>query len=471
MSVAALDTPPSSDVEAATNLPPSPPLSPTKSARLSLRVVDRLIGTLRLQRRGQFNAHSDWLVFKLSEAEYAQFGERLREEPGLLGWWEDKVRHDWDAQDGRLVLRMPSALHERFTASIERTIYGAIGELAQRVEENAEKGGGKQAGDDGKLAAELRRVYEGGSTTVQLKAPPKLVRLPGSSQESDSSSEHEEKVVKRSPDASYYHPSQPYHPTLVIEVSYSQRQKDLPRLVESYIIESAHAIRAVLCIKLPYLSPAAQANLQKRAECDKAASYSLWRPCFVTSDGKSTSPANEDRIDSIGACEEQVKGARFRDAAGNFLAGSLELRLTDLLPAGSEVLERISPTSEMVVRIDHRELFDALTEAEEALWPSDQKKEEMKTLAEKMEAARPKRFMKRKRSPSEELSDGREEAFLLQEMREQEKDAEADREYVETARRVRRNVTLEDGEMEVVGGASTAGHGDEDRVEAFRDVG
>ena len=469
MSVAALDTPPSSDVEPAANLPPSPPLSPTKRARRSLSTVDRLIRTLRLQRRGGHDTSSDWRVVKLSEAEYEQFQQRLRQEPALLDWFEGKLRYDWDPQDGRLVVRMPSALHERFNASIEGAIDGAIADLGRRLGQSGEKGDSGRAVEDGKLAAELGKLYKGRSATIELKVPPNLISPSDGSQESGSSSKQEsEKIVKRSPDASFYHPSQPDHPTLVVEVSYSQQQKDLPYLADSYIVDSAHAIRAVLCIKLPYLSPAAQANPKKRAHWDKTAEYSLWRPTFYTADGKRSSLSNDE---AIGGCEEDVRGAGFRDASGKLVGGALTLRPDDLLPLDAEVLGNSSPTSDLVVRIDHRRLCDALDDAEAAMHPSETMKEELKRVAERREALRPRRFRKRKRSPSEELSDGREESFLLQEMRERERNDKADGEYIETARRVRRKVTLEDDGVEVVAGASTACHTSNDHAEPSREVG
>ena len=81
--------------------------------------------------------------------------------------------------------------------------------------------------------------------------------LESSSQESGES-EVGEKVVRRSPDATFYHPAQPDYPTLIAEVSYSQQQKDLPVLAKSYIIDSSHAICTVVGFKIPYLPPGAR---------------------------------------------------------------------------------------------------------------------------------------------------------------------------------------------------------------------
>ena len=463
MSVATLDTPPSSDGEPTANLPPSPPLSPTKRARLSLRAVDRLIGTFRLARRGILDTSSDWRVFQLSEAEFEQFHHRLRQEPALLGYFEDKVRYDWDPAEGRLVWRMPAPLHERFNRSVEDAIAGAIRGLVGQLEEkaqNAQSGGSTSAGEDGELAAELRQLDKGGSTTFELRVPPKSGSLSGS--EESAEAEAEEKVGRKSPDATFYHPSQRDHPTLVMEVSYSQQQKDLPRLADTYIVGSSHAIRAVLCIKLPYLTPAAHAHAKKLADGDQTATYSLWRPSFLTISGKGTEE------ETMGRCKEDVKAQRFRDGAGKLVNGHLELRPEDLLPLGSEVLDRIDPTSKLAVRIDHRELYDALQKAEAAEYPSEKEQEELKKWAQNREALRPKRFRRRTSSPDEQLSDGREEVFLLQEMRERQKEAEADDEYTETARRVRRKVTLEE---DVVGGASTSSRGGEGRAEVEGEAG
>ena len=81
---------------------------------------------------------------------------------------------------------------------------------------------------------------------------------------------------KRSPDATLFHPAQPKLPTVVIEVAYSQHQKDMPRLAESYIIDSSHAIQAVVGFKIPYLQPVGQAKSKSNA--DKTAWLSIWRP-------------------------------------------------------------------------------------------------------------------------------------------------------------------------------------------------
>ena len=57
-------------------------------------------------------------------------------------------------------------------------------------------------------------------------------QLENSGQESQDS-ETKEKVVRRSPDATFYHPAQPQLPMLVVEIAHSQSKKDLAAVCES----------------------------------------------------------------------------------------------------------------------------------------------------------------------------------------------------------------------------------------------
>ena len=217
-----------------------------------------------MRKAGRLNygeAGSDWVTFRLSRAEYADFESRLRGDEALWGWYVDKVRYDWEPEEGRgrYVLRMPTAVHEIFTLKVEDGVAAGITTLADRLGES-----GKE--DDGKVAEELKKIYKGRHTTLELRVP----KLENSSQESAADSNTEETVVKGSPDATFYHPSQAELPCLVLEVSYSQQQKYLPRLAESYIIDSQHAIRCVVGLDITYQSH----GKKKENKVDKSATVS-----------------------------------------------------------------------------------------------------------------------------------------------------------------------------------------------------
>lgn len=85
---------------------------------------------------------------------------------------------------------------------------------------------------------------------------------------------------KRCPDASFQYDSTKY-PQVVLEVAYSQMEKNLPNIAESYIIGSAGNIRVVVGINLNYL------RKNTKGPKTKLATLSIWRPKFwLGDDGK-----------------------------------------------------------------------------------------------------------------------------------------------------------------------------------------
>lgn len=73
---------------------------------------------------------------------------------------------------------------------------------------------------------------------------------------------------KRSPDMSYGH-NRAQFPGLVIEVSYSQKAKDLPRLADDYILGSDGSIKTVVGFDLDYKDSA-------------TARVYVWQPRYTT---------------------------------------------------------------------------------------------------------------------------------------------------------------------------------------------
>lgn len=295
-----------------------------------------------------------------------------------------------------MTLRMPSAVHERFTASVEDRIFSAIEDLAERlVEEQHDE-----------IATALKCIYKGRSTTLELHAP----KLENSSQESDAA----EKVLRRSPDATFYCIGGDGEggaglPALVVEVSYSQQRKDLPRLAESYIVDSRHAIRCVVGLDITYT------NAKGKVPKDHTATVSVWRPEVV----------NDEEGDEVGVCACDVHEMPFRGSQGITCEGEIQLTLADLLP--KPILEKLPATAydEHIV-IPFSDLGAFLYKAELDATPRP-----------KPIAASPKKFRKRKRTPSEDLSDGRESSFVKQEDAVAEKERHADQDWRESRQRVK----------------------------------
>ena len=136
---------------------------------------------------------------------------------------------------------MPSDIHETFIRLVEYNILMQLAAIQGR--EDA-------------LGAFARRIVPTGSTTLQWKSP----KVRSGTQELG-------KTIRHDPDMSYKHLDAQY-PGVIIEVSYSQKQKDLLRLADDYILESDSSIKLVIGLDLEYRGT-------------KRASILMWRPRIV----------------------------------------------------------------------------------------------------------------------------------------------------------------------------------------------
>lgn len=73
-------------------------------------------------------------------------------------------------------------------------------------------------------------------------------------------------VVERTPDSSFGHLSQEF-PSVIVEVSSSEKRKDLSRLASEYIRGSRGAVRVVVGL-----------DIENRGDDNKKATISVWRP-------------------------------------------------------------------------------------------------------------------------------------------------------------------------------------------------
>ncbi|KAF7192081.1 hypothetical protein HII31_06467 [Pseudocercospora fuligena] len=386
------ETSSSTDIEQSPLLPPSPPLSPKRSAA-SIAPVDRVIDVLKLCHSGQLGfdpLEGPWQTLPL-DCDFEILLERIKKE-GLFGYFDDKIHYDYDELG--FTLRMPSATHEQFICSVTNRISTEIENLANRLAEDQQD----------EIAEALRGIFRGGSTTLELHVP----KLENSSQESEAA----EQVVRRSPDYSYYGDIEEggNMPTLVVEVSYSQQKKDLPRLAESYIIDSKHAIRCVLGLDITY------SNAKGEAPKDHTATVSVWRPDIeYGADGE-----------EIGVCACDVHEMPFRGSQGITCEGEVQLTLSDLLPQAT--MQRLPATAyDEHIIIPFADLSAWLYKAELV----------HRAKPPAATALRPKKFSKRKRSPSEELSDERESSFLKLEQEDSENEKRVDKDWRQPRQRVK----------------------------------
>lgn len=189
-----------------------------------------------------------------------------------------------------------------------------------------------------------------------------------------------------------------WFPALTLEVSFSQKRKELPYIVDSYIVGSCHAIRCVLDLDIEYTYPIRRqrSRTTSTTSTNKQATVSLWRP------GDEIDPETGEEI---GICKHILDAIPFRDRDGAALDGLLTLTLSDILP---EAVFSTIPCSlqDASISISFASLTSMLDEAEgrRTLFAQPKAKNEG-------EDARPKKFRKRKRTPPEDLSSGREDAY------------------------------------------------------------
>lgn len=377
------DTPPDDNVPPGARtpvertLPHTPPFSPSQQRpkqrpqKTPDPIIERVESVIDRYGRGEILDPDQRSEFELSPTQLGDLERGLQDEnPSLWCFWVHKLRYDYEASTsgGKLVLRMPGAVHEDFIGSLESTIEKELASLANQLSKKDET-----------TAAEIRRIRKSGSTTLQYTEP----ELDGSDQEAT----REPVIVRHSPDASFKHPiAGSQAPGLVVEVSYSQRSKKLSRLAESYIINSEHKIRCVVAIDITYTPPE-----HKESYKDKTATVSVWRASLEEHDGE-----------LVGICRQDVDVAPFRDRTGRPCEGVLHLTLADFLnPAvRKKVLPAAMRDGKQILSIPFKTLAKLLNEAESEHELSAEPDEDI-----------PKRFRKRKRTPSEELSDSREEYF------------------------------------------------------------
>lgn len=249
------------------------PLTPPPTDKKPSAEARRVITLFRHIQAGRDTGGDTWAEFQLATGEFDQLQSTLQQDGVLSGFVKDKIRYDYDEENCRLVVRMPSAVHELFIDGLEDEIRSQL--KAIRGE------------SDGK-AQFAQKVRAARSTEIRFAA-----------NASSSQSKYE-------PDASFGHIDAQY-PGVVIEVAYSQKKKRLGRLAENYLLDSDASVRVVVGLDIEYGKDSCKATL------------SIWRPEL------SDSPSGPEL-----RAVDVVADKAFRDEKGNPVEHpGLRLRLSD----------------------------------------------------------------------------------------------------------------------------------------------
>ena len=183
---------------------------------------------------------------------------------------------------------MPSLLHEAIKAKIVRDIESQFLSISNGVNP---------------ASAFAKSIEHGGSASINLSDP---------------------EYGKHEPDALFRH-RQAQYPGVILEISYSQKRRDLGRVAEDYILGSSGNIRVVVGIDIDYK--------------DKSATLSMWRSrLYINGAGEDELVAHPTLLNQV--CSPFVlfdiclSLKEFRNADGNVssLTG-LRLQLDDFVPS------------------------------------------------------------------------------------------------------------------------------------------
>jgi hypothetical protein len=160
-----------------------------------------------------------------------------------------KYRYDYFSSIRQLVFRMPSPIHKKLLAGVVIEITHQLSTITSR---------------QGPSADFARDIEYWASTTIEFNDPD---------------------YSRHDPDASFGHLKARY-PGIILEVSYTQKRKDLLRLADDYILGSTGNIRVVIGLDIEYLG--------------KTATLSIWRPRFlVDDDGEEELRAEQTVINQV----------------------------------------------------------------------------------------------------------------------------------------------------------------------------
>ncbi|KAL5583952.1 hypothetical protein FOVSG1_015303 [Fusarium oxysporum f. sp. vasinfectum] len=327
------------------------PLSPPATAERTRRSsADGLPQSLvDFKRKAETGDLSPLTSISLSEDDYNSARERI--ESAFL-------RFDFEPRPGRIILRMPSPTHDTFVWSVTSTIFEEI--LSVGRENEAVRGF-------------TSKILSSGSSRIFLDLD-----------DDEAEAEEVNKVqaqMRRQPDAQFQHKDAAL-PGVVIEVSYTQDAKRLPRIAKEYIHHSDGDIKVAVCIDI---------------NSGSESTISLWKPRFTS---------EEDSDEVTMHIEQVVQSHPFRTANGSPMNrdSKLTLNLHDFAP---DELSQDYPN--IPISIPYSKICDFLNMAE-LLHQSRESKN-----AKGVRSTRRVKKRKLSSSPVEELGPEDEEKFIAKE--------------------------------------------------------
>ncbi|KAH9207208.1 hypothetical protein DL95DRAFT_54131 [Leptodontidium sp. 2 PMI_412] len=331
------------------------------SKRPPLDQISRIINRVRHAQAGHnIQDQQPWCVFQLLPGDLEHLFSFLRddEDEKLWSFFRDKVRYDYDSRTCRLSLRMPTPIHEIFLTSVTENIRDQLKKITTGTS---------------RVAADFaKNVDSKGSIALKYE-------VDGTQNQGLS------RVSRHEPDGTFKH-REAQDPSIIIEISYSQKRKALIDLAEFYILGSDGNIQRVIGLDIEY-------------KATKRATLSVWQPEYIGDEGSEELVATQALV-----------AQEFRDQDGNpnDKNPGLVLLLQDF--ATEALIEDPSVLTQQIT-ISSSELCSMLTSAE----AEAKQGEENRGKRMAMKGSGRKRW--RTRTPPEELDSDDERELLAEEER------------------------------------------------------
>ncbi|KAI9734349.1 MAG: hypothetical protein M1834_002455 [Cirrosporium novae-zelandiae] len=348
----------------------TPPLTPPPTDKKKRRLILHIVEEIKARKVGYHAPIKPWATYSLETRDFKNLLKVLQSDESLWGFVIHKLRYDYFPSVSLFVIRMLTAVHEKLVLSITRELELQLSSIAR---------------SGSRSAAFAQEIEPGGSTSIDF----------GDSE-----------YGKHDPDAQFGH-SQAAYPGVVIEVSYSQKQKDLARLADDYILGSDGNIRVVINLSVEYRG-------------SKKATLSVWRSRILQND------AGEGELVAV----PTIAGQIIRDENGNptdDAEAGLHLQLQDFAP---EALADMNEPLRDPIHISANTLCMYIERAENRAAVI---KRERDVIQQERDAPSPTRPWVRKRrrhsTPPEELEQEREKRFQEDEDRASVQAAQDDSSY------------------------------------------
>ncbi|KAF8848423.1 hypothetical protein BDZ45DRAFT_732937 [Acephala macrosclerotiorum] len=206
-----IETPPESFIHAPLTPPPTDPKPSTRALQV--------LSVLRNLKDGRSNPILDqpWHAIRLQPGGYKEVQKLVEADGALSIYVNNKVRYDYWPHSRKLILRMPTRLHESFIGSVARDIDHQLRLIAS---------------GNGPSAEFARDVEDDRSSRLSFKIS-------------------DNEISRHEPDSSFYHIKAKW-PGVIFEISYTQKRPDLAKLAHVYIVESNGTSRAVVGLDIEY---------------------------------------------------------------------------------------------------------------------------------------------------------------------------------------------------------------------------